>query len=323
MFEGDHSHGFHPPHRTRAVWWMRRWLLGDDTPVREGEIEVQPDENVWCTGSGQVVQEFEDERTVADFNLERATELAGARRRFWAEHSPEQCLAEVKRLTGVRDAGGPVTVPEAGSVSPEGYRIEKLVISRKGEVPVPALLFVPNGSGGKLPATLYVDGRGKDEDAGPDGPIAGLVREGRVVLSIDARGFGETADSGSNAKYYNVEHRVAVLARHIGRPLLGQRVEDVLAAMEVLVQRGEVDASRIDIVGVERGGPVALHAAALDSRFCAVTMRGSIRSWVDDVVGRPLDRDLAGHVVPFALSRYDLPDLMRAISPRSVELVGD
>ena len=322
LFEGEHQHGFHPPHREAAVHWMRRWLVGDDTPVTEGGIEVHPDEKLWVTRSGQVVEEFEDERTVADFNLERAKELAGARRRFWAEHSVAECLAEVKRLIGMRDEGGPVTVQEAGSVSREGYRIEKLVILREGEVPVPGLLFVPEARRGKLPGTLYVDGRGKDEDAGPDGPIAGLVREGRVVLSIDARGFGETADNGSNAKYYNVEHRVAVLARHIGRPLLGQRVEDVLAAMDVLVRRDAVDASRIDIVGVERGGPVVLHAAALDSGLAAVTVRDSILSWMDDVVARPLGRNLAGHVVPGALTKYDLPDLVRAIGPRRVEVAA-
>jgi len=78
----------------------------------------------------------------------------------------------------------------------------------------------------------------------------------------------------------------------------------------------------IDLFGIGRAGPVVLHAAALDERFASVTVRGSIDSWVDDVVGSPLDHDLLGHVAPGALLKYDLPDLVRAIAPRKVNILG-
>jgi len=65
--------------------------------------------------------------------------------------------------------------------------------------------------------------------------------------------------------------------------------------------------------------PIALHAAALDSRFSDVTIHGAIRSWTD-VVDEPLSRDQLSNVVPFALELYDLPDLVRAIAPRRVTI---
>ena len=323
FFESDHDHGFHPPHRQMAVRWMRRWLLDDDAPVSEGAESAHPDAAVYATGCGQVVEGFEDERTIADLNLERARELAEDRRRFWAGHTSGECLAEVKRMIGLREDRGSVGVQDAGAIPGDGYEMRKLLIEQEGEVELPALLFLPAERTGRCPATVYVDGRGKQGGAGTDGPIARLVREGRIVLSVDVRGFGETADRGGESKYYNVEQRVAVLALHIGRPLLGQRVEDVLSAMDVLVKRPEVDGSQVDLVGIERAGPVVLHAAALDRRFVGVTVRRSVRSWVDDVVGKPLQPDLIGHVVPSALRRYDLPDLVAAIAPRSVRIEGD
>lgn len=111
------------------------------------------------------------------------------------------------------------------------------------------------------------------------------------------------------------------LAFHLGRSLLGQRVEDALAALGVLASRQEVDAGKLGIVGIERGGPVALHAAALDERICAATIQGAIEFWMD-VVATPVGADELTQVVPGALTRYDLPDLGRAIAPRGVTLAS-
>lgn len=315
LFSHNDKHSFSKPRRQAAVQWMRRWLLDDARPVVEPKLTVQPNQALHVTKSGQVVTEFKDELTVPAINLKRAEQLASARRKFWKAGDPMACLAEIRRLIGLRERRAKAAVQSKGTIKRDGYRIEKLVLQRKGEVAVPALLFVPAGAGGRRPATLYVDSRGKAREAGAGGAIEELVRSGRIVLSIDVRGFGETADRSSNRKYRDVEHNVARLAIHIGRPLLGQRAEDVLAAADVLARRDDVDARKIDLVGIGRAGPVALHAAALDGRFTGLTMRGAIRSWVSDVVAKPLARDIIGCVVPGALLKYDMPDLLRAVTP--------
>jgi len=51
-----------------------------------------------------------------------------------------------------------------------------------------------------------------------------------------------------------------------------------------------------------------------------VVVRSEIRSWIDDVVAKPLEPDLFGHVVPGALERYDLPDLEKLIAPRAISV---
>jgi hypothetical protein len=293
---------------------MRRWILGDPRPVVEPKLTVQPEKALRVTKTGQVLSEFKDEVTVAAMNLNRGRALAAARAKFW-QAGQKTCLAEVRRLIGLRDPRGKCRVESKGAIQRHGYRIEKLILRREAEVPVPALLFVPSAVEGKGPATLFVDGRGKAREARTGGAVEKLVTAGRIVLSIDARGFGETADRGSKAKYHNHEHRTARLAIHMGRPLLGQRVGDVLAAADVLAARDDVDPHRIDIVGVGPAGPVALHAAALDGRFASLTLRRAIDSWVDDVLAKPLGRDLMGYIVPGALMTYDLPDLIRVVAP--------
>jgi hypothetical protein len=260
--------------------------------------------------------------TVQAINLRHARDLAAERKRYWKDHDKPTCLAEVQRLIGLRDDCGKPTVETYGTVRREGYRIDKLVSRREDEIPVPALLFLPltaAKAGGdvenrQLPATLYVDARGKAHEVHSGGEIERLVLTGRIVLSIDVRGYGETIDGRRG------EYRTAMLAMHIGRPLLGQRVEDILAALDVLAARDDIDPKRIELVGVGGAGPVALHAAALDRRIAALTLRESIRSWIDDVVAKPQEPNLIGSVVPGALLKYDLPDLVAAIAPRKIEV---
>jgi len=311
LFSYNDKHGFSKPRREMAVQWMRRWLLDDPRPVVEATPTLQKERDLWVTTTGQVKTHFPDELSVGQLNLAEAQRLAAAREAFWKTHDKAACLAQVRRLIGLRTTRGKPTVHKRGVVARKGYRVEKLVIRRDGEPPLPALLAVPAAATGTRATTLHVDGRGKAIDTREGGAIETLVRQGRIVLSIDARGFGETASS---------EYRAGMLALHIGRPLLGQRVDDVLTALDVLLERNDVDAGKIDLLGVGTAGPVALHGAALDRRFASLTLRDSIRSWVTDVVARPRRGSAITYMVPSALLKYDLPHLVAAIAPRPVRV---
>ncbi len=307
-------HGYPKLQREAMIRWMRRWLQGKDEPVTEPALKPEAEKDLWATKSGQVVFELKGV-TVWDFNLQRAKALAAQREAFWKDNPKAKCLAEVRRLAGVRAIEGKPTVKATGRLEREGYSIEKLIIEREGEVPVPALLFVPKGEG-KRPGVLYVDGHGKAADAAPGGAIEKLVKAGSIVLSIDVRGCGETAPAKPD-RYWHAEFPLAHITFHLGRPWLGQRVEDALAALGVLAERPEVDAAKLSIVGIEKGGPVALHAAALDDRLREATIEQSIESWME-VVATPQSKGQLGQVVPGALACYDLPDLVKAIGPRPV-----
>ncbi len=316
LFAVDDAHGFSRPRREAAVQWMRRWILDDPTPVVEPELVLATADELQVTATGQVRTSFEDERTRGDISLARARELATSRAAFWDEHSRDECLAAVRRLIVLAPVRSPVRARSFGAIRRAGFTVVKLGLERAGAPIVPALFFQPDEPAADQPVVLFVDGRGKSAEAASDGAILELVGAGRFVLSIDARGFGETADRGSEAKFHNVDQRVAAIALHIGRPLLGQRVDDVLAAIDHLTGRPRPASPSVDLIAIGAAGPVGMHAAALDPRVRTLAIRDSIRSWVDDVVARPAAPDLAGHVVPSALQTYDLPDLQRVIDER-------
>ena len=342
FFVSDSEHGMTQPHREAVVAWMNKWLKGEpdrakgpvDRAVSENglELEVQEERTLRATKSGQVTREWDNELTVAQLNLQRATALGAERKRFWNDHAKHEALAEIRRLAGIGKPSRALKWESSRIARRSGYDIEKITITREGEVPVPGLLFVPRAQGNgnksqKRPAVVYVDDRGKDTDAGPDGPIERLVAGGNIVLSIDVRGFGETTyfrphprrETTTEQRESAGHNWNAMMSLHIGRPLLGQRVADVLAAVDYLAGPADADPAEIRIAGIGRCGPVVLHAAALDERIREATIHDSIVSWIDDVVAKPLTHLDLTNVVASALTKYDLPDLVEAIKPRAVK----
>jgi len=315
LFEYPDKHGFSKPRREASLRWMRRWLQGVDDAAVEPEMTLQTDEALQVTESGQVVQEFSG-KTVWDLNQERAESLRGEREAFWKHHSKQDCLAKIRELAGIRQATEIPIARKLGSMDRKEYTLEKILIERDGAPPMPGLWFIPRNQQEPYTMFVYVDGRGKHHDAWPQGPIETLVQEGHAVLSIDVRGTGETAIVKPR-EYLKNEYPLTYLAIHIGRPLLGQRAEDVLAGLEVALRDKRIDPEQIRVIGIERGGPVALHAAALDPRFKEVMVEGSIESWMD-VVATPLAKQQLEQIIPCALQYYDLPDLVQAIHPRPV-----
>ncbi len=121
-------------------------------------------------------------------------------------------------------------------------------------------------------------------------------------------------------RHFGTDYETAFLAFNLNRPLLGQRAEDILAAVGFLVSCRDVDSTKIELIGEGAAGPVALHAAAFDERIAKVTIVRSITSWVE-VVNTPLGKNQLANVVPFALEYYDLPNLVGSIAPRPVMIV--
>jgi cephalosporin-C deacetylase-like acetyl esterase len=317
LFSYNDEHGFSRPRREAAVHWMRRWLLDDDRPVVEPTLMLQKDADLQVTAVGQVVKEFADEKTVVDFCNERATRLAESRRMTWESMDEGQRLATIRQVIALpTDLNLAVQSHSIGTLDRDGYTIEKLQLDRPGQVPLPALLCVPKAATGKLPAVIYADSSGKEAGLQPGGPIERELAKKHVVLAIDLRGYGETSDVASGGKYLNDEFRTAMLAMHVGRPLVGQRVEDLLVAVEFLAHHSAVNIDKLQLNGAGRAGPVALHAALIEPRLKSVTVQNSIGSWTDDVVARPLVPQMLELAVPGVLEHYDLPDLAAMLGDR-------
>ncbi|MBI1831994.1 MAG: acetylxylan esterase [Planctomycetes bacterium] len=314
MFEYDDKHGFSKPRREAAMRWMRRWLLNIDDAPSEGDFAVFKDADLQCTRSGQVLADF---KGVSAFGLNalEAKRYETKRAKF-AKLDEKQRQAEIRRLLGLSLPDGRGSeIPTANLLSQKIHYLEdrlsthKVVYETEKGILIPGLRFKhiqPKG-----PPVIYVPDRGLPEDGKlPKWLVEKYEKKHQEIYIFDLRGLGETAPAAKSA-YFGADMKEAFLAMHLNRPLLGQRVLDVLSLMKA------INSDNVEIVAAGVTGPIALHAAALDQRIREISLDGAVRSW-RTVVERPITYNELTNVVPGVLRVYDLPDLEATLAPRKV-----
>ena len=159
--------------------------------------------------------------------------------------------------------------------------------------------------------TVRVEG---DRDFG-----LGCMARGIAALCVEQRAFGERRQHLPDKDPRSACHDATMHALMLGRTLIGERVYDVDRAIDYLETRGDVDMTRLGVMGNSGGGTVSLFAAALLPRirlampscyFC--TFRHSIMS-----VYHCMD-----NYIPGLLKYAEMPDIMGLFAPRPVVVVA-
>ena len=308
LVESDEEHGFTRPRRVATARWMRRWLLKKDDAIEEPDFPIASDAELQCTQTGQVLTDFKDV-SVFDLNRQREQELRPRREAASGHSSKEAFRSDVKNRLGLAHWKVKPATPRGQTGESERTLEFELVPG----LTIPAIELHHGESADRGPTVVKVGVDWDKERAAGAGP------QGRVVL-VDPRGMGKTgpkAESGRNRSPFGRDWREAYIALYIGRPLLGQRVADLLSILEGLAaESNEKEHRGFHLVGAGAAGPIVLHAALLDEHglIKRVTLERSLISWAD-VVERGISRDQMGNVVPGVLAAYDLPDLAARLAP--------
>jgi dienelactone hydrolase len=321
LFESDEPHGFTRPRRIATVRWMSRWLLKQDEHIDEPDSSVASDDDLRCTRTGQVLLDFHG-KSVFDLNAERARELRAAREAKGTKRSDAEFRAEVRTLIGLGDRKiDPAKPRVVGTLSARNRTIRKLVFDIEPGIVVPALDIAAARSDRPTPVVVRAGVDWGRDLAKPEALDELLKSPARIVL-INPRGMGETEPGAEPRRDgpFGSDWKEAFLSIHQARPLLGQRVVDILAVLEGLKAEAR-DGAGFHLVGVGTAGPIVLHAALLDDKglIKQVTLERSLTSW-EDLVKQGISRGQLGSVVPGALQVYDLPDLVRRLAPRPVHI---
>jgi len=198
-------------------------------------------------------------------------------------------------VTAACSGGGDVGDPtqDRGFADAPGEKI--LQFTGAGKVRMGATLTMPAGATGPSPAVLIVPGPGLTSRDGRTvgAPIDNLYKDlsksfvaaGMATLRYDRRGSGaSTLDPGV-------------------QPTWDDMVLDAQEALKYLGERGEIDGSRLAVVGHDMSGPIALKLAAGDPRVKSVVLVA--------VPGRPLVDVWASEFQ--ALSGQQSADAFRAL----------
>lgn len=197
----------------------------------------------------------------------------------------------------------------------EGHRIEHWIIEPEPGIVVPLVLGFPGAQrAGRRPAVLIVDESGKAE-AFDRGRIRELLKSGFIVAALDYRGAGETAGTVPELNYETVtpDYNLSNYSIMVGRPLAGMRVFDVRCVLDFIVERAEVDRSRIALTGRGMGGFIGLLTAVLDDRVGAVAIEEVLDTWA---FSEEFNSIGLSYLLPRVLSVGDIMHLAACVAPR-------
>jgi len=223
-------------------------------------------------------------------------------------------------LGDLPDPGRRFTVIRLGEEEREVYVLERLLLDLNGIEPVPAYFVRPKGARGPLPTVLYNHAHGRVYELGKDELIEGRVQlqttpyadlltsMGYAALCFDTWCFGERRGRSESEMFKEMLWN--------GQVMWGMMVYDSLRAIDYLVSRPDVDASRIGTVGLSMGSTMAWWVAALDERVKVCVDLCCLTDFHSLIQARNLDGHGLYYYVPGLLKHFTTAQINALISPR-------
>jgi len=242
--------------------------------------------------------------------------------------------------------------PELTEMPPvEGLRKYHLWFSSDATERVPGYLLLPDAATfkGRRPVVIVLHGTGGNKDGGQIAEIAlRAAKAGFIGVAIDGRFHGERTKAGTGSAEYNDAIALA-FKTGAGHPFFYDTVWDVMRLIDYLGTRKDVDAARIGLTGISKGGIETYLTAAADPRVATAVSYIAVQSfqWALDngqwrariatiqegfdasaaAAGKSAGsvdfvREFYARVVPGIVGRFDGPAMLAAIAPRPLLVVN-
>ncbi len=195
-----------------------------------------------------------------------------------------QRLRQALRIPEAPPKPGRIVV--TGSISGEGYRIEKLLYESRPGLWISANLYLPQRREGRPAGLILVHSHhtpkwhGELQDMGIVWAKAGAAvlvpdllghGERRIHPFVDEKSFPGPFRPGRQDYYFR--YNLALQLYLLGETLMGWMVHDLRCGVSVLLEHAGADANRVGILGsVAGGGDVAAVTAAVDERIKAAVI---------------------------------------------------
>jgi cephalosporin-C deacetylase-like acetyl esterase len=301
-----------------------RYLKNTDEKPTYTPLRPVRREDLLCTPTGQLSTSIGSE-TVHTLNVKRAQDLllpkTPLKSKAELDRFQSRLREDVRALAAISANAGS-TPPRMNVVSTDdraAYRLDTVSFQSEPGIDVSGVVAVPK-RGGARPALLLMDSQARERLVAPGGDLDRLAIAGWVVFLFQPRlipAGTEYVQSAILAPFNLLSLRAAV----VGKNIVGMRVDDTFRAVDWLCSRPEVDRAAVTAVGRGPLGVVLLHAAALDPRIHRVLVQNTLASYRFPLE-QPLTKDMPEILVPRVLRKYDLGDLMLAISPRSLSVIN-
>jgi hypothetical protein len=204
--------------------------------------------------------------------------------------------------------------------------IEAIEVPSASRVWLPAWLFLPKAADRSKPVFLVLEPTGRNVRWHEGELYQSLAAKGYPVCSADVRGSGDLwPEFGRSAPRYarshNDEENYAWASMIFGKPLVGQRVTDVLALAAALRAHPALKGRRMVLAALGRMTVPAQFAAALDGRIDQLYLAGGLVSFQAILETENYSCPFV-NFAPDLLKHTDLPEVVASTGSRRVVLAG-
>lgn len=208
-------------------------------------------------------------------------------------------LAKLVRVDDLRGPAIPLATKVLSTTEKPGYILQEVEISSTPGRRIKAMLSIPRGAKPPYPAVVCIHGHGGNRRT--------TYEDTRIykafASALAERGYATAAvDVGQHETY------------EPGRTLLGERLWDLMRAVDLLASQKEVDRSRIGCAGLSLGGEMAMWLAAMDTRVAACVSSGFL------TVMDQMERD---HCMCWKIDGLrelvDFADIFALVAPRPLQ----
>lgn len=286
------------------------------------------------------IEEFRNiKNMLPEYVNAQAKALLAERARKIASFTSPQQITERKayiRAQMMQALGGafpertPLNARTVGVIERNGYKIEKVIFESQPKFYVTASLYLPTRGRAPFPAILFPLGHEEGAKAHDTWQqvLGSFAQKGYAALAWDPIGQGERvqmydADFGeSKVRHSTTEHTIlGIQCLLAGDNLARYTIWDGMRALDYLLSRPEVDATRIGLTGNSGGGTHTSYLAALEDRIHVAAPSCFITSWsaLLDTIG---PQDAEQNLVPWISAGLDHGDFIYAFAPRPFLLLS-
>jgi cephalosporin-C deacetylase-like acetyl esterase len=215
----------------------------------------------------------------------------------------------------VNDRRPDLNVHITGIIKQKGYRIEKLYYESLPGLYVTANLYIPDRIRKPVPAILYVCGHGQNQKVYYQEYPRKYAQLGFVCMLIETIQLGEVRGEHHGCYYrgwFNWYSR--------GYTPAGVELWNAIRAIDLLVERSEVDPDRIGVTGTSGGGAQSWFIAAADPRIRAVAASAGATTLKAHILTRSVDHH-CDCMMPINTFCRDFKDIGALIAPRPLLII--
>ena len=213
----------------------------------------------------------------------------------------------------------------------DGYRLIRFYFNSEKNAEVPCYLLIPDTGKKSYPLAITLQGHKKggmyssigevrnaeDEAYQPRGAFAlQAVQNGYAALCVEHRGMGERIHNDEYRGHCDFNASVSLM---LGRTILGERVWDIMRAIDMCANFPEVNLKKIFITGNSGGGTASYYTACLDDRIKLCVPSCAFCSYEKSILAMP---HCICNYIPRAYEFFEMQDLAALIAPRRLLVIA-